>query len=241
MGYSKDNSGGPIVVDLETCPLDSAADYVPEPDLEGIQAARNLKDPVKVAEDISKRRAEASAAHAEKMGKAALDFNLARIVAIAWSDGGPPVTLLCENEDEERHALEVFWASSAGRSLVGFRVRTFDAPMIMARSRYLDVSNRRTLDLGRYSRNSPVMDLWDTLTFGLSEYETTTVMPRGLKSFARRYGLTVDDDVDGKNIATLVNAGDWQSVQSHVESDVRLTVQLAQRLGVMRKVEAAVV
>ena len=63
---------------------------------------------------------------------------------------------------------------------------------------------------------------------------TTSVMPRRLKSYARRYGLTVDDAVDGKEIPALVEAGDWDAVRSHIESDVRLTVELAQRLGVMR-------
>jgi hypothetical protein len=76
------------------------------------------------------------------------------------------------------------------------------------------------------------------LTFGLSDYETTSVMPRRLKSYAKRYGLEVEDQIDGKEIPALVQAGDWDAVRSHIESDVRLTVALAQRLGVMRKVEA---
>jgi DNA polymerase elongation subunit (family B) len=255
IGYNSTNSPGAIAVDLETAPMDGAAQYVPEMepvpplDLDSIQAAKNLKDPDKIAWDIAKRRSDAivaheervqrsSAAYAEKLGKAALDFNLARIVAISWSDGRVSETLVCECETDEQWALNQFWNATTNATLVGFRIRTFDAPMLMARSRYLGVKYP-TLDLGRYGRSGRVVDLWDVLTFGLSDYETTSVMPRGLKSYAKRYGLEVEDEIDGKDIPALVQAGDWDAVRAHIESDVRLTVQLAQRLGVMRKVEVA--
>jgi DNA polymerase elongation subunit (family B) len=256
MGYSNNqNSPGAIAVDLETIPMDGAAEYVPGPepvpplDLEAIKPARNLKDVTKIAEDLVKRRAAAveahaekaqqqAQAHAEKLGKAALDFNLARIVAIAWSDGGTPVTLMCENETDERNALELFWSSSAGRTLVGFRIRAFDAPMLMARSRYLGVKFP-LLDLGSYSRSGRIVDLYDVWNFGLKPYDMTSVMSLGLKSIAKRIGLTVADEIDGKEIPALVQAGDWDAVRSHVESDVRLTVGVAQFLGVMRTVDVA--
>jgi DNA polymerase elongation subunit (family B) len=238
MGYNSQNSPGAIAVDLETCPMDGAAYYVPPPDLSQIQAAKNLKNPELIKEDIAKRQAEAIAAHAEKLGKAALDFNLARIVAIAWSDGGTPVTLMCENETDERNALELFWSSSAGRTLVGFRIRAFDAPMLMARSRYLGVKFP-LLDLGSYSRSGRIVDLYDVWNFGLKPYDMTSVMSLGLKSIAKRIGLTVADEIDGKEIPALVQAGDWDAVRSHVESDVRLTVGVAQFLGVMRTVDVA--
>lgn len=225
---------GPIVVDLETVPLDSAAEYVPAPDLDSIQAAKNLKDPAKVAEDVAKRRAEAAAAHASALGKAALDFNLARIVAIGWQpEDGELVTHACEDEARERYVLEQFWRETAHAPLVGFRIRTFDAPMLMARSRYLGVKHP-SLDLSRYSRNGRIVDLWDVLTYGLSDYETTSVMPRRLKTYAKRYGLTVADEIDGKEIPALVAAGEWDKVRSHLVSDVQLTFEFARRLGVVQ-------
>jgi len=250
MAYNNQNSPGAIAVDLETVPMDGAAEYVPGPepvpalDLDSIRPARNLKDILKIQDDLIKRRADASAAHAEKvekakqahaekLGKAALDFNLARIVALAWDDGSGGRSMIAETEAKEREVLEHFWRASADATLVGFRIRTFDAPMLMARSRYLGVKHP-ALDLGRYGRSGRVVDLWDVLTFGLSDYDTTSVMPRRLKSYAKRYGLTVEDQIDGKEIPALVEAGDWDAVRSHIESDVRLTVELAQRLGVMR-------
>jgi hypothetical protein len=232
-----------LVFDIETCPLDGAAEYVPAPDMDAIQPAKNLKDPAKIAEDIAKRKADAAAGHAAALGKAALDFNLARIVAIGWTAGDAVVVKVCESEQAEAGFLEDFWAATHRRQLIGFRVRTFDLPMLMARSRYLNVRHP-PIDLSRYSRSGRVTDLWDVLTYGLSDYETTSVMPRRLKTYAKRYGLAVDDAVDGAEIGAeipaLVAAGDWGRVVSHVTSDVQLTAALARRLGVMQDESARV-
>jgi hypothetical protein len=71
----------------------------------------------------------------------------------------------------------------------------------------------------------------DVLTFDDARYEA--IMPRSLKAFCKRFGIPVDDDVDGKDIPELVAAGKWELVKSHVVSDVRLTLALAQRVGVI--------
>ncbi len=238
----------PIVFDLETAAIDGAADFVPppeplpEPDLDAVQAARNLKDPAKVAADLEQRKAKAMQDHAEKarkaeqdyidkLAKASCDFNLARIVAIGYQQNGVTVVETCADEAEERAALAAFWIATKGYDLLGFRIRTFDVPMLMARSRYLGVPYP-AFDLGRYSRGR-LIDLWDVLTFGLSDYDTTTVMPRGLKSYAKRYGLHVADDVNGADIGALVAAGEWLKVIAHVTSDVTITADLARRLGLL--------
>jgi predicted PolB exonuclease-like 3'-5' exonuclease len=216
-----------IVLDLETAPLACAADYVPAPDLTTIQAARNLKDPAKIKEDLAKRQAEALASHVEKLGKAALDFNLARIVALGLSRDGDRVDVSTATGDlSESVLLEWFWneleteSHDGTGSLVGFCIRRFDVPMLMSRSRFLGVRYPR-LDLGRYNRNS------------------RTVMPRKLKTYAKRYGIPVEDDINGADIPALVEAGNWEAVIQHVTSDVRLTAALAQRLGVLKTGVAA--
>lgn len=231
MGYSQ-TPRGPVVFDIETVSMDGVDAYVPAPDLQSIQAAKNLKDPAKIAEDISKRRADALSAHAAALNKAALDFNLARIVAIGWTIGSRPVEVVtCENEGEEREALAAFWCEAKDRPLIGFRIRSFDAPMLMSRSRFLDV-RFPLLDLSRYARGGRVQDLWDSLTFGLNDYDTTVVMPRKLKTFAKRFGLPCDDETCGADIADLVANGEWDKVKAHCESDVILTKRLAERIGI---------
>lgn len=239
----------PIVFDIETTAIDGAADFVPDPepipypDMDAIQAARNLKDPVKIADDLARRKADAIRDHGEKidkswqvynekLAKASLDFNLARIVAIGYQQNGMTVATTCGNEAEERRALAAFWIQTARQPLLGFRVRTFDAPMLMSRSRFLGVPYA-PFDLGRYSRSDRLVDIWDVLTFGLSDYDTTQVMPRKLKSYAKRYGLHVADEVKGEDIGALVAAGEWSKVIAHVTSDVELTADLARKLGLL--------
>jgi hypothetical protein len=220
-----------IVVDAETVAHDCVRDYVAAPDLGAVTAAKNLKDPAKIAESIESRKAELQAEYAESLSRAALDWNLSRIVALAWqSAGDDDVTVYsCHNEVEERQALVNFWNDYLGRKMVGFCARTFDAPTLIQRSRLLNVNHPR-VRIDRFGRGD-VIDVRDVLTFDDARYEA--IMPRSLKAFCKRFGIPVDDDVDGKDIPELVAAGKWELVKSHVVSDVRLTLALAQRVGVI--------
>jgi hypothetical protein len=219
------------VVDIETVAHDCVRDYVAAPDLGAVTAAKNLKDPAKIAESIESRKAELQAEYAESLSRAALDWNLSRIVALAWqSAGDDDVTVYsCHNEVEERQALVNFWNDYLGRKMVGFCARTFDAPTLIQRSRLLNVNHPR-VRIDRFGRGD-VIDVRDVLTFDDARYEA--IMPRSLKAFCKRFGIPVDDDVDGKDIPELVAAGKWELVKSHVVSDVRLTLALAQRVGVI--------
>lgn len=220
----------PIVVDIETAPHPCAADFLEPLNLDGITAAKNLKDPEKIAADIEKRKADATAEHVGKLGRAALDWNLSRIVALAWSTNHEDVMVMpCQHEDEERDALKAFWKDAEGRELLGFAARTFDAPTLIQRSRYLSVGHRG-LNLARYGKGS-VIDLREILTFDDARYEA--LMPRSLKMFAKRFGLPVHDDVNGADVPQLIADGKWEDVIAHVTSDVRLTIALARRIGVL--------
>ena len=48
--------GHPIIVDIETAPHPCAAEFLGPLNLDGITAAKNLKDPAKIAEDIQRRK-----------------------------------------------------------------------------------------------------------------------------------------------------------------------------------------
>lgn len=220
-----------LVLDIETCAHDCAADYIPKPDLDSIQAAGNLKDPIKIAESIETRRRTAVLEHDASLRKAALDWNLSRIVAIAWaSDASHAVTVrLCKDEADETDALIDVWAAfEQARFIAGFAARTFDVPTLIQRSRLLGVPFPR-VSLARYG-NGTVVDLREILTFDDARYEA--LMPRSLKAFCRRFGIPVDDPVDGSEIPALVAAGNWAAVEAHVTSDVRLTLALGRRIGV---------
>jgi hypothetical protein len=215
--------------DIETIAHECVTDYVSAPDLAAVTAAKNLKDPLKIAEDIERRKADAQAAYDESLSRAALDWNLSRIVALGFQecDEDAPIALICKTEAEEAEALRMFWRVLGRGKLVGFCSRTFDAPTLIQRSRLLNVPHPK-LRIDRYGRGD-VIDVRDILTFDDARYEA--LMPRSLKTFARRFGIPVTDEIDGQDIGQLVKNGDWIGVKWHVESDVRLTVALAKRVG----------
>lgn len=220
----------PIVVDIETAPHPCAGEFLEPLNLDSIQAAKNLKDPAKIAEDIARRKADAEAEYAAKVGRASLDWNLSRIVALAWTvDGDIITTATCASEDDERDALRLFWKEAEGRDVMGFAARTFDVPTLIQRSRLLGIDHR-TLNLARFGKGS-VIDVRDVLTFDDARYEA--VMPRSLKMFCKRFGIPCDDAIDGAQIPALVAAGQWDQIISHVTSDVQLTVALARRIGLL--------
>lgn len=223
----------PIVVDIETAPLAHARDFLDPPDLEHITAPSNYTKSDTIAAYIDRER-EKRLADFERdcTSKAALDFNLARIVALGWwTETGGVEHRLCQTEVDESAALTHFWAVSRQRQIVGFCIRTFDLPMMIQRSRYLGVPYP-TLELGRYARGQVVIDLFDVLTFG--DLRAESIMSRSVHSFCRRFGLPITDTVKGKDIPALVANGAWDLVTQHVTSDVALECALARQVGVIQ-------
>jgi len=230
--YATDVS--PLIVDLETAPLLNVRDYLDPPDLTDIKAPSNYVKPDAIKEYIEREKVKRLADFTQDCDhKGALDFNTARIVACGWwTNGGDDQKYsICMNENHERAAISHFWQMSAQRLIVGFRIREFDLPMLIQRSRYLGIEHR-TPDLGRYARGNGILDLYDLLTF--NDLRGETIMRRSAASFARRFGIQVSDTVKGSEIPALVAAGEWEQVASHVRSDVQLTVALARKLGVLQ-------
>jgi hypothetical protein len=209
----------PIVVDIETCGLPNAADF-----LEPVQPDARLKDPAKIAADIEEKTAA-------RVNKLALDWNVGRIAAVAWwtEEFGTTVRV-CRDEIAEATALMEFWRECRHRTIVGFNVKGFDLKFMTQRSRYLGVPYP-VLDLGKYGRKG-ITDLYLDLTFGDGTYDQGC-MRRTLKAFSKRFGLALTDDINGAEIPALVAAGEWEKVEAHVTADVALTVALARKLGIV--------
>jgi hypothetical protein len=209
---------GPIVVDLETAPIAGADAY-----LDPVQADKRLKDPEKVKADLEEKERT-------RLEKLALDWNVGRIVALAWWTASGEACHICQTEEQEADALRAFWMASRNRMLIGYNIKNFDGPYLIQRSRYLGV-RPGAIDLNRYSQRGCI-DIFNELTF--NDCPASWAMRRTLSSFARRFGIPVTDDVGGAEVPALVAAGEWDKVRQHVTSDVQLTVALAQRLGVVR-------
>lgn len=222
-----------VVFDIETAPLTNAADFIDPPDVEDISAPANYKDAEKIAAYIADAKVKRVEKHARDCAeKAALDWNVGRVVAIGMQTESmtSPQVAIAEDEKREREMLFWFWETLASRRPVcGFNIRSFDVPFCVQRSRLLGLIPSR-LSLARFE-NHDLADLFDLLTF--SDTQDTKIMRHTLRRFAQRFGLSVPDGISGKDIPALVSIGAWDDVIAHVSADVSLTVALAQRLSVI--------
>jgi predicted PolB exonuclease-like 3'-5' exonuclease len=212
-----------FIVDLETVAMEGV-------EIEPVSAPSNYKDPEKIAAYV----AEAEQA---QRNKAALYPWTARIVALGWCETpGDAVQVSVANHD----TIEATMIGEFGRrlvedggyvaNLVTFNGLGFDLPVLMARARLLGVKFP-TLDISRF--RSPHPDLMKILTFD------GAIQARSLKWYARRFGLDVSDAFGGKEIAQLYDDQNWDAIKAHCESDVTLTRQLAERLGVVKARQVA--
>lgn len=213
-----------LALDIETAPDPTAA--LAEP-----VANRSLKDPEKIAADLAAK----AAAQREK---SALDPWASRpcVLALLTEADDEPTILTISGDDTLRASLVILkralrTSEGQARHILGFRVRDFDLRHLVHHYRRLDIVPPG-FDLRRYS-NVQVTDLYDLLC----DDECEHVVSRSLKSTCAVYGIDLpDDDIDGKDVATLIAAGDEASldaVRRHCALDVLRVVQLAAKVGVI--------
>lgn len=213
-----------LVLDIETLPHPDAAQW-----LGPVSAAANLVDPVKIAKSIEERRAERD----DKLG---LDPDCCVTCAIGYHVVGnaEPVCEVTRTETTEAGAIErLAWElkKDASTKIVTFYGRQFDLPVLMRRAMYLGVAFPE-INLDRWK--SPHIDVWDRLTYG-GALRTA----HSLSFYAKRFGFTTLDKVDGGDVATLAKAGNWDAIRDHCLSDVGLTHALANKLGLLKLAVAA--
>jgi hypothetical protein len=241
-----------LVFDIETSPRDEAIPYLPAPDPEPElgpepEADKRLTDPVKIAADLEKKRAKAAAdlehrreeairKQASRINRLSLDMNGCRIVALGWQDETmtEPAVMLT-SITEERAMLAAFWIHGKGRTLVGFRSRSFDLPIILQRSRLLGVPVPPWRELlAPYGRARRHVDLYDEATF--DGIRSDNGLPRGLQDWGDPHLFNTGipkDDCGGADIAALVAAEDYVAIGLHCCRDVARTVALARALEVI--------
>lgn len=210
----------PLIFDIEAAPILNASDYVEAP-----SAPANYKDRDKIDVYIAEK-------HADLIARAALDPDLARVVAIGLQVDGmaAPLVLVAKDEDSERRALEIFW-NRVGHgpdqaTLIGFAILQYDLRVLLRRSLYLEIKPARVL-IDKF-RHPGVIDLMDILSFsGAEKFHS-------LNFYIRRFGLgPFDDDITGSGIGLAIATGQWDVVERHCAIDVAKTVALAKRIGVL--------
>jgi len=214
MGYESENASF-IVFDIETASLEDAVDY-----LESVETPANYKDPVKIAAYLVEKQAD-------QLAKCALDVDLCRVVAIGWQEEGRvPNAVVLKDADQEAEALRDLWERFGHHPLVGFNCLAFDLPVLLRRSLYLGVPAPK-IQIDRF-RHARVTDLLSELSYD------GKLRLRSLAFYAKRFGLKTEETIPSATIPQAVAEGRWEDISAHVLDDVRVTAQLAQRLGLFR-------
>lgn len=216
-----------LILDCATTAIDSAEALLND---EPIEAPSNYKDPAKIADFIAGKRAE-------RLTRAALDLDLARITCFGWSDDGDePRVQVCKTEDDERIVLDAFTGildEHGGVSLVGFNSLRFDWPLIMRRCAYLGLAIP-AINLDRY--RSHHLDLWEILS------NRGTTPAHALSWYMRRLGhLDLVKPLTGAEEAQAAQQGRWDELRASVACDVQATIRLARWLHVLPAVAEAVI
>lgn len=226
-----------IVFDCETYRIANATDFLEPVVVPPVKPDKRFTDPAKIAADLATKEAEREAEiikkTQEQLDACALDPYLSRIVSLAWCWQGTDLVevRICPTEAREAEVLREFWALTVDPTgyvvpLVGFNSRSFDLPLMLTRSMFLGV-RAPILNLDRW--RSPHPDVMLALT-----HNGAINKPHKLAWYGRRFGLNVDDAFSGKEIAGLIEDGNWDAVKKHNEADVLLTKGIAERIGILR-------
>lgn len=201
------------VFDIETSP---AAAEVLERVKPKFEAARNLKDPEKIAAAVAEKEAT-------WRDMAALDATTANVLCVGIASGLASIRII---EGEERDLLRDFWQwiqdrIGAGEQVVGFNVYGFDLPMMIRRSWILGVPVPRVLRKGRYWHDN-IIDVMDVWTCGNRDQRIS------LDNLSKALGIG-EKNGSGKDFATLWRTDRHQAI-AYLKQDLSLTRKVAERV-----------
>jgi predicted PolB exonuclease-like 3'-5' exonuclease len=212
-----------IILDLESHAIPDAATYLTEP----VEAPSNYTKPEAIAAYVAK-------AKQAQLDKAALDIDLARIVCLGVNHVTDTMvdTNIMKDETQERTMLGAFFGAFFSSNntadwpvLVTFNGLGFDLPLLLRRALYLGVK-APNIQIDKF-KHPHVIDLMALLNYGDKNRS------HSLSFYCQRFGIQVDDENSGKDIAALIAADNWHAVECHCASDVQATYALAKRLGVI--------
>lgn len=205
-----------IILDLETLPNPDASQWVGPI----TKAPATYKKPESIAAYLEE-------ANAEQFDKFSLDPDTCVLAAIGFHVVGhsEPTVHVCSNISEEREGLKKLWAVYSQRPsrFVTFNGNGFDLPVLVARSILLDVAEFPMSFEFTPPWKSPHLDLYEW------KKQRGGGKAKSLSFYARQYGFTTLDKVDGSQIAQLAKEGRWSEIHDHCLSDVGLTHALANR------------
>ena len=184
---------------------------------------KNLKDPVKIAENL-----------VEKWGALALNPNYAdllRLGILRMDERDPAKDIIiitpCATDEDRKDALRYFWdlwSLYRIEETISFNGLRYDLPVLIRQSQLLGVPHP-TLNLSPY--HSGHIDLYQRLTWN------GQVDGLSLQSYCRLFGRPEEtgEDGTGAEVAAWAAAGEWDKVTAHCTEDLRRTAWLARRIS----------
>lgn len=213
--------------DVETGPRDMAHLLLSEP-----RPDARLTDPAKILADIERKRQQ-------DIAKLSLDPYGCRITVLAWArtplEDNAIDVWPCADEQEEGEGLRLLLKDMQNTTLVGWNIRRFDLPVIIARCRLLGVPYPFHWDNPKFLRyGSSIVDPYELHTFYQGHAYQGTISA-SMKSACRIYGVDVpEDDISGADAPTA----DIEQVKLHVHRDIERLIALAVPLRVYESVSA---
>ena len=201
-----------LILDIATAPILNAADYV-----EPASAPAHYKDPEKIAAYVAEKTAE-------RLAEAALDLDLARVIAVGIHYDKTTRVLTALDDAEE--TLIRLAAYGEERDIITYGGFRFDLPMLMRRARYLGV-DFPAVNVDRY--RSPHVDLLDVLS------DRDPSRRRPLDFYVRRLGWDdlLPKPLSGLEESQVPQSKRWNELAQSVTRDVEAVRRLAQWLGVI--------
>lgn len=204
-----------LILDIETAAIPGLT--YPEADRE---PPANYKAPAAVAAWREKdRQAWAK--------ECALSPRTGRVVAVGLATADSAKVLTLEHMSERELLAQALGQVDQHRPLVTFNGAGFDLPFLFTRASISGV--RIPVRAGDYTRKyatHPHIDLFGVLTNWGQVRKGDS-----LHGWCEAFGLGVDDETTGADIAAMVEAGDWQGVTDHCLSDITLTRALYERMA----------
>lgn len=201
-------------LDIETGPASDEVLALVKPEF---KAPSNYKD----ADKIKAAIAEAEVTWRER---AALSPLTGQLLAIGLMDAEDTSILV---GDEKGMLVGLWCAWNQGMRLVGFAIKAFDLPFLIARSRILNVPVPQDLFETRYwsYRITDLQEIWNCFSYGAKEGNSLDAICKACGLPGKLEGVT------GADFAKLF-ASDRPKAMEYLKADLSATAALASRLGI---------
>ena len=206
------------VFDLETIANPVIIPFLPE-----VEANKNMKDPVKIANDIAKKKT----AQVEKMG---LDPTQSLICCASFLDleTDEMKSFMLSPELDERTLLTDVWEHLYDyKRFISFNGNSFDVPMLKFHSLINKVYPSVILSQKKYQIENHVdvrmiLGNWDNNAKGTLDYYSKIIL--GPAAGGKTEG------VDGSMVQGMWNDGKYDEIKKYCERDVRILGAVYRRL-----------